>query len=81
MPRIVTSIHDPRALAATCRLLGFAAPVERAVQLGADTVRGWVVRVPGTRFPIVCDTLSGLIAYCAGIVTAYLGFSMLRERD
>src|SRR5438034_382357 len=63
MPRIVSSIHDPRALTAACRQLGLAAPVEGAAQLGAETVRGWVIRLPGVRFPIVCDTLSGLVAY------------------
>jgi hypothetical protein len=63
MPRIVTSIHDPQVLFATCRQLGLALPREGAVQLGADTVRGWIVRLPGPRSPIVCDTLSGLVAY------------------
>jgi hypothetical protein len=26
-------------------------------------VSGWVVRLPGRRFPIVCDLLTGLVAY------------------
>ncbi len=62
MPRIVTTAHDPFALAATCQRLGPPPPVERAVQLDEE-VFGWVVRLPGLRFPIVCDTLTGLIAY------------------
>jgi hypothetical protein len=63
MPRIVTTVHDPVALATTCRRLGLARPVEQAVQLDAEEVFGWVVRLPGLRYPVVCDTLTGLVAY------------------
>src|SRR5262245_4699960 len=63
MPWIVTSVHDPVALAATCARLGLAPPVERAVPLDGAEVFGWVVRLPGVRFPIVCATLTGLVAY------------------
>jgi hypothetical protein len=63
MPRVVTSIHDPVALAATCARLGLPPPVERAIWLDAEEVFGWVVRLGGLRYPVVCDTLSGLIAY------------------
>jgi hypothetical protein len=65
MPRIVTTVHDPVALAATCRRLSLDPPTQRAVQLDAEEVSGWVVHLPGLIFPIVCDTLSGLIAYHA----------------
>jgi hypothetical protein len=63
MPRIVTTLHDPFALAVTCRQLGLAPPVERAVRLNREEVFGWVVRLPGLHGPLVCDTLTGLIAY------------------
>jgi hypothetical protein len=63
MPRVITTVHNPAALAATCRALGLDPPVERAVRLDADEVFGWVVPLRGLRFPIVCDTLTGLIAY------------------
>jgi hypothetical protein len=63
MPRIVTTLHDPVALATTCRRLGLDLPAERAVNLGAEEVFGWVVCLAGVRFPIVCDTLTGLVAY------------------
>jgi hypothetical protein len=62
MPRIVTTVHDPVALAVTCRRLGLSPPIERTALLDEE-VFGWVVRLSGLRFPIVCDTLSGLIAY------------------
>jgi hypothetical protein len=63
MHRVVTSVHDPVALAATCARLGLPPPVERAVRLAAEEVFGWAVRLPGLRHPVVCDTLTGLIAY------------------
>jgi hypothetical protein len=63
MPRIVTSIHDPIALAATCRRLGLPSPVESTIQLGAEEVSGWVVHLPQVRHPVVCDIVTGLVAY------------------
>ena len=62
MPRILTTVHDPVALAALCKLLGLP-PGERALWLGIEEVFGWVVRVNGLRHPVACDTLTGLIAY------------------
>jgi hypothetical protein len=63
MPMVVTTVHDPHAVAAACRALGLARPAERALRLDGPAVYGCVVRLPGLRFPIVCDTLRGLIAY------------------
>jgi hypothetical protein len=63
MPCVLTTLHDPAALIATCRALGLDAPVERAIQLDTKEVFGWVVALHGLRYPIVCNTLTGLIAY------------------
>jgi hypothetical protein len=63
MPRAVTTLHDPAALAAACRRLGLAPPAERAARVGGEEVFGWVVRLPGLRSSVVCDTLTGLVAY------------------
>jgi hypothetical protein len=63
MPRVVTNVHDPAAPAATCARLGLSPPVERVVRLDTEEVSGWVVRLAGLRHPVVCDTLTGLIAY------------------
>lgn len=63
MPFIITSIHNPIALAATCRQCNLPAPKEGCIQLEALEVSGWIVHLPGVRFPIVCDTLTGLVAY------------------
>ena len=63
MPYIVTTVHDPVALAATCRRLGLPAPAEGCVPLGPVEASGWVVRLPGLHAPLVFDTLSGRVAY------------------
>jgi hypothetical protein len=63
MPRIVTTLHDPAVLAATCRRLGLPAPAEQARDLGAEEVFGWVVHLPGLRSPVAWDALTGLVAY------------------
>jgi hypothetical protein len=61
--RVVSAVHDPIALALTCRHLGLATPVERTLRLGGQLLFGRVVRVTGLKHPVVCDTLTGLIAY------------------
>lgn len=63
MPRIVTTVHDPVALAATCRRLGLPPPEEGRVRLDAEEVFGRVVRLTGLHGPLVFDTLIGLVAY------------------
>jgi len=63
MPRIVTTVHDAIALAATCEGQNLAPPVEAAVQVDGKEVFGWVVRLPSLRFPVVFDTLTGLVNY------------------
>jgi hypothetical protein len=63
MPHILTTVHDPVALAATCRRLGLHPPEEGRVRLGPREAFGWMVRLRGLHAPIVCDTLTGLVAY------------------
>lgn len=63
MPCILTTVHDPVALAATCRRFNIPTPEEGCAHLDDREASGWIVRLPGVRFPIVCDTLTGLIAY------------------
>ena len=63
MPSIVTSIHDASALLATCRRQRMPAPYEGCIQLDGREVSGWVIRLRGVNLPIVCDTLTGLVAY------------------
>jgi hypothetical protein len=63
MPCVVSTVHDPVTLAATCKLLGLAPPEAGSVLHDGQESYGWIVRLPGLRFPIVCDTLRGLVAY------------------
>jgi hypothetical protein len=63
MPCIVTTVHDPVALAVTCQRLSLPRPELGTVHLDDREPFGWIVRLPGVRFPIVCDTLTGLVAY------------------
>ena len=44
MPRVVTSMHDPSALAVLCDRLGLAPPVERSVWLDSEEVFGSALR-------------------------------------
>jgi len=63
MPRIATTIHDAIALAATCEGQSLTPPVEATVQVDGMEAFGWVIHLPGLRFPVVFDTLTGLVAY------------------
>src|ERR1700738_1472551 len=63
MPIIVTTIHDPGALAATCRRLDLEPPTFNNLQFDRKEVSGWIVRLPGLPSPIVCDTLTGVLTY------------------
>ena len=63
MPCIVTTVHDPVALALTCRQLGLCPPTEGAGRAGGRAMYGWVVRLPGLHAPVVFDTLTGMAAY------------------
>jgi hypothetical protein len=63
MPVILTSIHDPAVLAVTCRRLGLDPPQQGACDPGAGGWTHWIIRSPGVLFPIVCDTLTGVVTY------------------
>jgi hypothetical protein len=63
MLRVVTSVHNRIALVATCRELNVSKPKERSVRLDAGEVSGWVMRLPGLRYPVVFDLRTGLVAY------------------
>jgi hypothetical protein len=59
MSHIVTvqvDIRDPAALAAACRRLGLAEPVRGKATLFVTEATGWIVNLPGWRYPVVVDT-------------------------
>jgi hypothetical protein len=60
---IQTQIRDAAALAAACRRLGLAEPVQGMAKLYASEASGRIVQLPGWQYPVVIDTASGSINY------------------
>ena len=60
---IQTQIHDPAAVVAACRRLQLPAPVPGTAQLFSGAATGWLVQLPGWRYPAVVDTLTGILHY------------------
>ena len=66
MSHIVTiqcKIHDHAAVAAACRRLNLAAPVQGKAKLYGGEVAGLLVHLPGWTYPAVIDTTTGSIRY------------------
>jgi hypothetical protein len=63
MPYVVTTLHDPAALAATCRAVGLPPPERGRLVLGGLEASGWVVRLGGLHRPVVFELPRGLVAY------------------
>ena len=60
---VKTRIHDPAAIAAACRRLGLAAPVQGTARLYSGEASGLLVQLPGWEFPAVIDPASGVVRY------------------
>ena len=60
---IETEIRDAQALRAACQRLKLAEPALETVQLFSGSASGYCVRLPDWRYPVVCDTANGRIAY------------------
>lgn len=60
---VKTRLRDPIAIAAACRRLGLAAPVEGKAQLFSGEERGWIVQLEGWTYPAVIDVVSGEVRY------------------
>ena len=58
---VQTKVRDTEALAAACRRLELAAPVQESVSLFNASVSGLVVRLPGWQFPVVVDLSAGSV--------------------
>jgi hypothetical protein len=66
MSHIVTiqaRVHDPVAVAAACRRLGLAEPVQGTAQLFSGEASGLIVPLPGWQYPAVIDPLTGAIRF------------------
>jgi hypothetical protein len=56
---IQAELRDPAALGAACRRLGLAPPVEGTARLYSGQATGWLVQLPGWRYPVVADVRTG----------------------
>jgi hypothetical protein len=60
---VVAEIRDPDAIVAACRRLGLAEPVYGSATLFEGQATGWLVKLPGWLYPIVCDTATGTVRF------------------
>jgi hypothetical protein len=61
--KIQTKVHDPKAVRQACQRLHLPAPKQGTVKLFSGKATGSVVQLPGWKYPIVADTLTGIIHY------------------
>lgn len=61
--KIETKIRDVNAIRQACLRLQLAAPVQGKHELYSSTEIGWAVRLTDWRYPVVCKTESGEVAY------------------
>ena len=61
--QIRTQVKDAAAVTAACQRLSLAKPVQETVRLFNAQVTGLAVRLPGWRYPVVCDLASGQVQY------------------
>jgi hypothetical protein len=60
---IQTRVQDPVAVAAACRRLQLAEPVQGTARLYSGEATGLLVKLPGWEYPVVIDTASGMVKY------------------
>jgi hypothetical protein len=58
-----TQVHDPAAVAAACQRLNLAPPRHGTAQLYSGEAEGLLVQLPGWQYPVVIDTLTGVVRY------------------
>lgn len=62
--QIVTQVKDAVAVAAACHRLGLAEPVRGTAQMYAgQTAEGLLVQLPGWKYPIAINTVTGEIKH------------------
>ncbi|MFV0443283.1 MAG: DUF1257 domain-containing protein [Planctomycetaceae bacterium] len=61
--QIQSELRDPVAVAAACERLRLPPPVLGDARLYSGAKTGWQVRLPGWRYPVVCDVDSGRADY------------------
>ena len=60
---IKTEVRDEQAVRAACVRLKLAAPERKTVRLFSATETGLCVELPGWRYPVVCNLLTGELRF------------------
>jgi hypothetical protein len=60
---IKTEVRDKAAIEAACQRLQLQQPEEGIFRLFSGEAAGIAVRLPDWKFPLVCDTSSGVLRY------------------
>jgi hypothetical protein len=60
---VQTRVHDPAAIAAACRRLDLAEPVQGTAKLYAGEATGLLLQLPGWQYPVVIDALTGTLSF------------------
>jgi hypothetical protein len=60
---IETRLHDRDVIAAACQRLNLPQPVQGSARLYSGEASGLLVQLPGWHYPVVIDTLTGLVRY------------------
>jgi hypothetical protein len=60
---IETEVRDVGALRTACRRLGLTEPALETTRLFSGEARGYCVRLPDWRYPVVCDVESGRVQF------------------
>ena len=61
--QVQTEVRDVVAIRGACGRLGLVEPVYGEVKLFSSTAVGWAVRLPGWRYPVVCDVTTAKVAF------------------
>jgi len=60
---IETEVRDQAAVRAACRRLGLPQPTHGTTKLFSGEVAGLAVQLPDWRYPVVCQTESGIVQF------------------
>jgi hypothetical protein len=60
---IETQVRDPVAIDAACRRLGLRPAQQETVSMFSGSATGYAVRLPGWRYPVVCEVEAGRIHF------------------
>jgi hypothetical protein len=61
--KIKTEVRDATAVASACTRLGLPQPVSGTFELFSASAMGLAVRLPGWKYPLVCRTATGELAF------------------